>query len=68
MAKASDTASEISAEAGEVFVEGPDGVIFSMTPEAAADTSDKLAHGAALAAGQRVEAERVDEEEHRRSA
>jgi hypothetical protein len=62
MSKASDTASKTSAEAGEVLVEGPEGVIFSLTPEAAADTSDRLFHSSTEAAGQRVEAERIAEE------
>jgi hypothetical protein len=67
MAKASDTPSEISAEAGEVLVEGPDGVNYSMTPEAAADTSDRLLHGSAQAAGQRMQAKRIAEQKRSRS-
>jgi len=62
MTKPHDSSSDVGAEDGEVVVDGPDGVNYSMTPEAAADTSDKLARGAAQAAGQRVEARRVEEE------
>jgi len=68
MTKTQDTPSDVAAEEGEVIVEGPAGVNYSMTPEAAADTSDNLAHGAALAAGQRIEARRVDEEKRSRRA
>lgn len=50
-----DDASEIKAEEGEVLVDGPDGVAVSLTPEAAAETSDRMMEGAALAAGQRFE-------------
>jgi hypothetical protein len=49
----SDQPSRIGAEDGEVTVDGPDGVAVSMTPEAAAETSDRLMDGAAKAAGQR---------------
>lgn len=68
MTKTHDIPSNVGAEEGEVIVEGPAGVNYSMTPEAAADTSDKLAHGAAQAAGQRVEAKRVEEEKRSRRA
>jgi hypothetical protein len=67
MPKPHNTSSDVVADEGEVVVDGPDGVHYSMTPEAAADTSDKLAHGAAMAAGQR-QAKRADEEDRRRSA
>jgi len=48
-------ASNVTAEDGEVHVDGPDGVAVSLTPEAAAETSDRLLAGAAKGAGQRVE-------------
>ena len=56
MAKVYDEASKVVAEDGIVRVDGPDGVAVAMTPEAAADTSDHLLHGAARAAGQRLAA------------
>ncbi len=49
-----DEASDIVAESGEVQVDGPDGVSVSMTPQAAAETSDRLLKGATEAAGQRI--------------
>lgn len=49
-----DEPSEVSAEQGEVVVDGPDGVAVSLTPDAAAETSDRLLDGAAQAAGQRL--------------
>jgi len=48
-----DEPSEVSAEQGQVVVDGPDGVAVSLTPEAAAETSDRLLDRAAEAAGQR---------------
>ena len=56
MTQAHDTASTVGAEGGDVYVDGPDGVSYSMTPDAAADTSDRLLAGAAKAQGQRVAA------------
>lgn len=50
--KAYDTPSKITAEDGEVMVDGPDGVAFSLTPEAAAETSDRMLEQAAIARGQ----------------
>jgi len=51
-----DEPSKVEAEKGEVLVDGPDGVAVSMTPEAAAETSDRLLDGAMTARGQqRVE-------------
>jgi hypothetical protein len=35
-----------------VLVDGPDGLAYSMTPEAAAETSDRLLEKAAVARGQ----------------
>lgn len=62
--EAYDTPSDVAAEQGEVIVDGPDGVAITMTPNAAAETSDRLLHAANRAAGQRV-AERQAEENHR---
>jgi hypothetical protein len=52
--KAFDTPSEVTAEQGEVVVDGPDGLAYSMTPEAAAETSDRLLEQAAIARGREV--------------
>ncbi|WP_375394630.1 hypothetical protein [uncultured Sphingomonas sp.] len=49
-----DQPSDVTAEEGEVQVDGPDGVAVSMTPEAAAETSDRLLKGATDAAGQTI--------------
>lgn len=57
-----DEASNVTAEDGEVHVDGPDGVAVSLTPEAAVETSDRLMAGAAKGAGQRVEAQRQGEQ------
>ncbi len=51
-----DEPSEVSAEEGEVVVDGPDGVAVSLTPDAAAETSQRLLIGAAKAQGQKLEA------------
>lgn len=59
--KTYNEASDVTAEGGEVHVDGPDGVAVSLTPEAAADTSDRLLVGAAKAAGQKVEEQRKRE-------
>jgi hypothetical protein len=45
--------SEVSAVEGDVIVDGPDGLAFSFTPGAAAETSDRLLACAAKARGQR---------------
>lgn len=48
-----DEPSETNAEAGVVIVDGPDGVAFSMTPGAAATTSERLRESARRADEQR---------------
>ena len=53
-----DTPSEVDAEEGEVVVDGPDAVAVSLTPEAAAETSHRLLHGAAKARGQQLHTQR----------
>jgi hypothetical protein len=51
---------DIASVDGEVQVVGPGGVRFSFTPEAAAETSDRLMFGAAEAQGQKIQkAERL---------
>ena len=52
------TPSDISADEGEVMVDGPDGVAFSFTPDAAVETSDRLLTGAAKARGQQIRKDR----------
>ena len=51
--KAFDEATKVSANAGEVILDGPDGVDVKLTPEAAEETADRLIEGATEAAGQR---------------
>jgi hypothetical protein len=53
-----DQPSEVEAEDGKVVVDGPDAVAVLLTPEAAAETSDRLLFGAAKARGQQIEAEK----------
>jgi hypothetical protein len=55
--RAYDEPSEVSAEEGEVLVDGPDGVAVTFTPDAAAETSQRLLIGAAKAQGQKLEEE-----------
>ncbi|MDO6414116.1 hypothetical protein Q4F19_06965 [Sphingomonas sp. BIUV-7] len=52
--EAHNTPSDVSAEAGEVLVEGPDGIMISFTPEAAAETGHRLQGGAGKAVDQRA--------------
>ena len=52
--KVHDTPSDVTAEDGEVMVDGPGGVAVSLTPDAASETSERLLYGAATAQGQRV--------------
>jgi hypothetical protein len=51
-----DTLGEIDAEQGEVIVDGPDGIAFSLTPEAAEELSERLKQAAAKARSQRLAA------------
>jgi hypothetical protein len=48
-----DEPSDVSAEKGQVVVDGPDGVAVNMTPEAAVETSHRLLDKGTEAAGQR---------------
>jgi hypothetical protein len=43
---------DVTALDGHVLVEGPGGIVYSFTPDAAAETSDRLLAGAAKAKGQ----------------
>jgi hypothetical protein len=53
-----DRPSRVAAEGGEVLVDGPNGIAISLTPEAARETSQRLAEGAAQAIGQKSDGER----------
>lgn len=48
-ATAHSLASAVSAEAGEVLVDGPDGIAAAMTPDAAEETGRRLIEAAAAA-------------------
>ena len=50
--KLHDEASNVTAEHGQVLVDGPDGVAVSLTPDAAVETSDRLLQAAVEAQGQ----------------
>jgi hypothetical protein len=52
--KLHDEASTVTARHGQVLVDGPDGVAVSLTPDAAAETSDRLLDAAVEAQGQIV--------------
>ena len=54
ISKPFDTPSDVAAEDGEVMVDGPGAIAFSFTPDAAAETSQRLLDGAATAQGQLV--------------
>ena len=49
---------DVTAEDGEVMVDGPNGYALSFTPDAAAETSHRLLFGAAEARGQQIAADR----------
>ena len=53
-----DEPSEVDAEDGVVSVDGPDQVDVKLTPDAAAETSDRLLVGSMKAHGQKVQEER----------
>jgi hypothetical protein len=59
--KVYDEATDVKPEHGFVSLEGPDGVSVLMTPEAAAETSDRLLDGAAVAKGQQANERRKAE-------
>ncbi|HXH16794.1 MAG TPA: hypothetical protein VNJ10_11755 [Sphingomonas sp.] len=66
--KLHDEASQVTAEEGQVLVSGPDGVAIALTPDAAAETSDRLLDGAAKAQGQILAATRDAQERVARKA
>jgi len=47
-----DEPSEVYVDQGQVHMDGPDGVAVSLTPDAAAETSDRLLAAAATAKGE----------------
>jgi len=53
-----DTASEVTAEDGQVMLDGPDGTAVSLTPEAAIETSERLFEQGLKGKGQQVAARR----------
>jgi hypothetical protein len=53
-------ASEVDAESGEVFVDGPDGVAVTLTSEAALETSDRLLKAGLKTEGQKVRQAKAD--------
>jgi hypothetical protein len=54
--------SETQVVDGNVALMGPDGVSVIMTPEAALETSDRLHDTAAMARGQQIRAQQVQQE------
>lgn len=48
------TSASVDVRDGAVFVHAPGGAVFPMTPEAAAELSDRLLHAAAYALGQTI--------------
>ena len=56
-----DEATDVTAEDGEVILDGPDAVDVRLTPEAAEETANRLWDGAVKATGQR----RLKDLEHR---
>ncbi|RMB52235.1 hypothetical protein C8J44_3264 [Sphingomonas sp. PP-CE-3A-406] len=66
--KLHDEASTVTAEHGQVLVDGPDGVAVSLTPDAAVETSDRLLDAAVEAQGQiLIEAQAEKERAARKS-
>jgi hypothetical protein len=70
MSKVYNEPSDVTAGVGSVSVKGPDGVDVAMTPEAAAETSDRLLKAAGDARGMEITegARRPPSEESSRSA
>ena len=60
--KVREKASTVIAECGQVIVDGPGGVALSLTPDAAAETSDRLLRAAAEAQQQILEKKRAAED------
>jgi hypothetical protein len=59
--KPHETPSDVTAEEGEVQVDGPNGVAISLTPEAARETADRLLRGASEAVRQKDRGEPVED-------
>ena len=55
--KIHDEPSKVTAEDGVVMMDGPDGVAVSLTPAAAAETSERLLEASLEARGQAARAE-----------
>lgn len=55
-----DVPSDVKAQDGAVLVDGPDGLSYAMTPEAATRTSARLLHSAAKAQGQQASISKKD--------
>lgn len=47
-----DRPSQVTAESGEVLIDGPDGVATALTPDAAEETGRRLIEAASIARGQ----------------
>lgn len=52
--KTYETPTKVKALHGDVILDGPDGVDVAMSPDEAAETSDRLLEAAAVAQGQRI--------------
>jgi hypothetical protein len=52
--KPTDRPLDVAAEEGEVLIDGPEGTVLSMTPEAAEESSNRLYDCTAKARGQRI--------------
>jgi len=53
--RAAETPADVAAEEGDVLVEGPGGIAYSFTPDAALETSERLLTGGMEAKGQRLQ-------------
>ncbi len=52
MAKVHNTPFEVAAHRGEVYIDGPGRAVVALTPEAAAETSDRLIRSVTIARAQ----------------
>jgi hypothetical protein len=55
--KAHNQPADVEAVEGDVLVDGPGGLSYAFTPEAAEETSDRLLFGAGKAKGQQIQKE-----------
>jgi hypothetical protein len=60
MSPAESQPSQVAAEAGRIIIDGPDGVAFTMSPEAAEETARRLVAAAQLARRQTEADPRLD--------